>query len=151
MANLIIKPASASDDLKLQDGAGADIVTVDTNNVLFGKGIQETKGTSTNSTNAITINLATGNFFEIDLQDNNANVTSMTFNGMAASGKASSWIIKFIQGSTARTLTYPAAVRWSAGYDHVMSTADNAVDIVSMFTIDAGSNIYANVVGRAFA
>ena len=31
MANLIIKPASASDDLKLQDGAGADIVTVDTN------------------------------------------------------------------------------------------------------------------------
>ncbi len=151
MANLIIKPASASDSLKLQDGAGADIVTVNTNNVLYGKGVQETKGTSTNSTNAITINLATGNFFEIDLQDNNATVTSWTFSNMAASGKASSWVIKFIQGSTARALTYPAAVKWSAGHDHVMSTADNAVDIVSMFTIDAGTNIYANIVGRAFA
>ena len=92
MANLIIKPASASDDLKLQDGAGADIVTVDTNNVLFGKGIQETKGTSTNSGAALSIDLATGNFFEIDLQNNNATVTSWTFSNMAASGKVSSWI-----------------------------------------------------------
>ena len=41
MANLIIKPASASDDLKLQDGAGADIVTVSTNKVAYGKGISE--------------------------------------------------------------------------------------------------------------
>ena len=151
MANLIIKPASASDDLKLQDGAGADIVTVDTNNVLFGKGIQETKGTSTNSAAAITIDLATGNFFEIDLQNNNATVTSWTFSNMAASGKVSSWIIKFIQGSTARALTYPAAVKWGGGFDHTMSTADNAVDIVSMFTMDAGTNIYANIVGKAFS
>ena len=151
MANLIIKPASASDDLKLQDGAGADIVTVDTNNVLFGKGIQETKGTSTNSAAALSIDLATGNFFEIDLENNNATVTSWTFSNMAASGKVSSWIIKFIQGSTARALTYPAAVKWGGGFDHTMSTADNAVDIVSMFTMDAGTNIYANIVGKAFS
>ena len=151
MANLIIKPASASDDLKLQDGAGADIVTVDTNNVLFGKGIQETKGTSTNSSAAITIDLATGNFFEIDLENNNATVTSWTFSNMAGNNKVSSWIIKFTQGSTARALTYPAAVKWSAGYDHVMSTANNAVDIVSMFTFNNGTDIYANVVGRGFA
>ena len=151
MANLIIKPASASDDLKLQDGAGADIVTVDTNNVLFGKGIQETKGTSTNSSAAITIDLATGNFFEIDLENNNATVTSWTFSNMAASGKTSSWIIKFTQGSTARALTYPAAVKWSNGFDHVMSTANNAVDIVSMFTFNNGTDIYASIVGKAFA
>ena len=107
----------------MQDGVGTDIVHVSTNNVLYGKGIQETKGTSTNSTNAFTIDLATGNFFEIDLENNNANVTSMTFNGLA-SGKVSSWVIKFIQGSSwFWTLTYPTAVRWSAGYDHVMSTA----------------------------
>ena len=37
MANLIIKPASASDSLKLQDGAGADIVTVSTNKVAYVK------------------------------------------------------------------------------------------------------------------
>jgi len=32
-----------------------------------------------------------------------------------------------------------------------MSTADNAVDIVSFFTIDGGTSIYATVVGTAFA
>ena len=41
MANLIIKPASASDSLKMQDGAGSDIVTVSTNKVDYGKGITE--------------------------------------------------------------------------------------------------------------
>ena len=151
MANLIIKPASASDDLKLQDGAGADFVTVDTNNVLFGKGIQETKGTSTNSGAALSIDLATGNYFEIDLENNNATVTSWTFSNMAGNNKVSAWIIKFTQGSTARALTYPAAVKWSGGFDHVMSTANNAVDIISMFTINNGTDIYANIVGKAFA
>ena len=149
MANLIIKPASASDDLKLQDGAGADIVTVDTNNVLFGKGIQETKGTSTNSGAALSIDLATGNFFEFTLTEN---VTGWTFSNLAASGTASSWIIKITQhASSAKTITYPAAIKWAGGTDHVMSTSTGSIDIVSMFTIDAGTNIYANIVGKAFA
>ena len=151
MADLIIKPASGGDSLILQDGAGAAVVTVSTNNVLYSKGVQETKGTSTNATNAMSVDLATGNFFEIDLQNNNANLTSFIFSNPAASGKASSWVIKWIQGSSARTLTYPAAVKWSNGADHVMSTANDAVDIVSMFTIDGGTNIYASIIGAAFA
>ena len=115
------------------------------------KGVSETKGTSTNATNAMSVDLATGNFFEIDLQNNNANLTSFTFSNPAASGKASSWVIKWIQGSSARTLTYPAAVKWSNGADHIMSTANDAVDIVSFFTIDAGTTVYASIVGQAFA
>lgn len=151
MADLIIKPASGGDSLIFQDGAGAAVVTVSTNNVLYSKGVQETKGTSTNATNAMSVDLATGNFFEIDLQNNNANLTSFTFSNPAATGKVSAWTIKWIQGSTARTLTYPAAVKWSGGVDHVMSTTDNYVDIVSMFTMDGGTTIYASVVGSAFA
>jgi len=151
MADLIIKPASGSDSLIFQDGAGTAVATISTNHVHYSKGVSETKGTSTNATNAMSVDLATGNFFEIDLQNNNATVSSMTFSNPAAAGKASSWVIKWIQGSTARALTYPASVHWSAGADHVMSTADNAVDIVSMFTIDGGTTIYASIVGTAFA
>ena len=149
MANLIIKPASASDSLKLQDGAGADIVTVSTNKVAYGKGISEEAVTVTQGSGTVTLDLAQGNFFEFTLTEN---VTGWTFSNLASSGTASSWIIKITQhASSAKTVAYPSAVKWSGGYDHVMSTATDAVDIVSMFTIDGGTTIYANIVGKAFA
>ena len=149
MANLIIKPASASDSLKLQDGAGADIVTVSTNKVAYGKGISEEAVTVTQGSGTVTLDLAQGNFFEFTLTEN---VTGWTFSNTAASGTASSWIIKITQhASSAKTVAYPSAVKWAGGTDHVMSTATGSIDIVSMFTIDSGTAIYANIVGKAFA
>ena len=149
MANLIIKPASASDSLKLQDGAGADIVTVSTNKVAYGKGISEEAVTVTQSSGTVTLDLAQGNFFEFTLTEN---VTGWTFSNLASSGTASSWIIKITQhASSAKTVAYPAAIKWAGGTDHVMSTATGSIDIVSMFTIDGGTTIYANIVGKAFA
>ena len=149
MANLIIKPASASDSLKLQDGAGADIVTVSTNKVAYGKGISEEAVTVTQGSGTVTLDLAQGNFFEFTLT---ANVTGWTFSNLATSGTASSWIIKITQhASSAKTVAYPSAVKWAGGTDHVMSTATGSIDIVSMFTIDSGTTIYANIVGKAFA
>ena len=149
MANLIIKPASASDSLKLQDGAGADIVTVSTNKVAYGKGISEEAVTVTQSSGTVTLNLAQGNFFEFTLTEN---VTGWTFQNPATSGTASSWIIKITQhASSAKEVAYPSAVKWAGGVDHVMSTATGAIDIVSMFTIDGGTTIYANEVGKAFS
>ena len=149
MANLIIKPASASDSLKLQDGAGADIVTVSTNKVAYGKGISEEAVTVTQGSGTVTLDLAQGNFFEFTLTEN---VTGWTFSNLAASGTASSWIIKITQhASSAKTVAYPAAIKWAGGTDHVMSTATGSIDIVSMFTIDSGTAIYANIVGKGFA
>ena len=149
MANLIIKPASASDSLKLQDGAGADIVTVSTNKVAYGKGISEEAVTVTQSSGTVTLDLAQGNFFEFTLTEN---VTGWTFSNLASSGTASSWIIKITQhASSAKTIAYPAAIKWAGGTDHVMSTATGSIDIVSMFTIDGGTTVYANIVGKAFA
>ena len=149
MANLIIKPASASDSLKLQDGAGADIVTVSTNKVAYGKGISEEAVTVTQGSGTVTLDLAQGNFFEFTLTEN---VTGWTFSNTASSGTASSWIIKITQhASSAKTVAYPAAIKWAGGTDHVMSTATGSIDIVSMFTITGGTAIYANIVGKAFA
>ena len=149
MANLIIKPASASDSLKLQDGAGADIVTVSTNKVAYGKGISEEAVTVTQGSGTVTLDLAQGNFFEYTLT---ANVPGWTFSNLATSGTASSWIIKITQhASSAKTVAYPSAVKWAGGTDHVMSTATGSIDIVSMFTIDGGTTVYANIVGKGFA
>ena len=149
MANLIIKPASASDTLKMQDGAGTDIVTVSTNKVAYGKGVSEEAVTVTQGSGTVTLDLAQGNFFEFTLTEN---VTGWTFSNLATSGTASSWIIKITQhASSAKTIAYPAAIKWSGGYDHVMSTATGSIDIISMFTIDGGTTVYANIVGKGFA
>jgi hypothetical protein len=151
MANLIIKPASASDSLKLQDGAGADIVTVSTNKVAYGKGISEEAVTVTQGSGTVTIDLAQGNFFEFTLTQA---VTGWTFSNLPASGTACSWIIKMKQAASkiaATAVAYPSSVHWAGGTDHVMTDANNAVDIISMFTITGGTVIYANIVGKAFA
>ena len=151
MADLIIKPASGGDSLIFQDGAGTAVATISTNNILYSKGIRENALNAIVGSAAITVDLNAGNFFTADLQGATGTVTSFTFSNPAASGTASAWTIKYIQGSSARALTYPSSVLWSGGVDHVMSTANDAVDIVSFFTIDAGTTVYASIVGQAFA
>ena len=151
MADLIIKPASGSDSLIFQDGAGTAVATISTNEILYSKGVQENAATASVSGTTIVCDLAAGNFFTADLQGASGTVTTFTFSNPAASGSVSAWTIKYIQGSTARALTYPASVKWGGGVDHVMSTTNDYVDIVSMFTIDGGTTVYATIVGSAFA
>ncbi len=151
MADLIIKPASGSDSLIFQDGAGTAVATISTNEWLYSKGVQENATNAGVSGTTITCDLAAGNFFTADLQGASGTVTTFTFSNPAASGSVSAWTIKYIQGSTARALTYPSSIHWGGGTDHVMSVANDAVDIVSFFTIDGGTTVYASIVGQAFA
>ena len=67
----------------------------------------------------------------------------VTFDGVSDEEASS---MSFLESSA-----YKAFWSWSGGFDHVMSTANNAVDIVSMFTFNNGTDIYANIVGKAFA
>tara|TARA_R100000773_G_C4218706_1_gene117213 strand:+ start:1736 stop:2185 length:450 start_codon:yes stop_codon:yes gene_type:complete len=149
MADLILKPASAGDTFKLQNGAGTSVLEVSDNLASYSKGISENANTLTQSSGTITIDLATGTFFEFTLTEN---VTGWTFSNVPASGTACAWVIKITQhGSSAKTIAYPSAIKWAVSTDHVMSTATGAIDLISMFTIDGGTTIYANEVGKAFA
>ena len=151
MGILAIKPSSASDDFQFQDASGNAILQVDGDGsrVDYKKGISENANTLTQSSATITIDLATGTFFEFTLTEN---VTGWTFSNVPASGTACAWVIKITQhASSAKTVAYPSSVKWSGGTDHIMSTATNAIDVISMFTIDGGTIIYANEVGKAFA
>lgn len=149
MADLILKPASAGDTFKLQNGGGTSVLEVSDNLASYSKGISENANTLTQSSATITIDLATGTFFEFTLTEN---VTGWTFSNVPVSGTACAWVIKITQhASSAKTVAYPSAVKWAGGTDHVMSIVTGAIDIISMFTIDGGTTIYANEVGKAFA
>ena len=89
MADIIIKPASGSDALKLQDGAGTDIVTVSTNHVKFSKGICESISAVSSSSGVLTLNLAAATVFTCTLTEN---ITSWVFSN-AVNTQFNAWTV----------------------------------------------------------
>ena len=123
-------------------------VTADANGVVsFDNGTIEEVTSITSSSNAATINLRDGNLFEHDLTEN----VTYTFSNPAASGRASSFVLKVIQGSTARTITWPSSVDWPAGTAPTLTTTDDGVDVFVFFTIDGGTTYYGFTAGQAMA
>ena len=86
-------------------------VTADANGVVnFDAGTTDDVNTITSSSNAATINLQLGNVFEHDLTEN----VTYTFSNPGANNTATVFILKIIQDSTARTITWPGSVDWAA-------------------------------------
>lgn len=120
-------------------------VTADANGVVsFDNGTIEEVTSITSSSNAATINLRDGNLFEHDLTEN----VTYTFSNPASSGRASCFILKVIQGSTARTITWPSSVDWAAATAPTLSTGNDDVDVFGFFTIDGGTTYYGFVLGQ---
>jgi hypothetical protein len=121
-------------------------VTADANGVVsFDNGTIEEVTTVTSSSNAATINLRDGNLFEHDLTEN----VTYTFSNPAASGRASSFVLKVIQDSSARTITWPTSVDWPAATAPTLTATNNGVDVFVFFTIDGGTTYYGFVAGQA--
>jgi hypothetical protein len=142
--------AASTYTVKLPDTLGltqaSGIVTSDANGVVsFDNGTIEEVTTVTSSSNAATINLRDGNLFEHDLTEN----VTYTFSNPAASGRASSFVLKVIQDSSARTITWPTSVDWPAATAPTLTATNNGVDVFVFFTIDGGTTYYGFVAGQA--
>jgi len=121
-------------------------VTADANGVVtFDNGIIEESTTITSSSNAATLNLRDGTNFLHDLTEN----VTYTFSNPAASGKVSSFTLKVIQDSTARTITWPSSVDWAAATAPTITTTNNGVDIFVVFTNDGRTTYYGFTAGQA--
>ena len=142
--------AASTYTVKLPDTLGltqaSGIVTSDANGVVsFDNGTIEEVTTVTSTSNAATINLRDGNLFEHDLTEN----VTYTFSNPAASGRASSFVLKVIQDSSARTITWPTSVDWPAATAPTLTATNNGVDVFVFFTIDGGTTYYGFVAGQA--
>tara|TARA_R100001129_G_scaffold185351_1_gene173271 strand:+ start:429 stop:1379 length:951 start_codon:yes stop_codon:yes gene_type:complete len=142
--------ASATYTVKLPDTLGltqaSGIVTSDANGVVsFDNGTIDEVTTVTSSSNAATINLRDGNVFEHDLTEN----VTYTFSNPAASGRASAFVLKIIQDSSARTITWPTSVDWAAATAPTLTTTNNGVDVFVFLTIDGGTTYYGFTAGQA--
>ncbi|TAH34279.1 hypothetical protein EYC59_03100 [Candidatus Saccharibacteria bacterium] len=92
------------------------------------------------------MDLANGNVFNLTLTGN----VTFTFSG-ATSGKACAMSIYLKQDATgSRTVTWPAAAKWSGGAP-TLSTAANATDIVVFETLNGGTTWFGSLVGTNFS
>lgn len=124
-------------------GTKADQSSLDTTNsnvsantTAIGTKYQELFGDSGNKSGASSIDFSGGNMQEITLT---GNVTSLSLSTLNSGG---AYIIVLKQDATGgRTVTWPAGFKWPDGTAPTLSTAPNAIDIVS-FLFD-GTNGYA--------
>jgi hypothetical protein len=93
------------------------------------------------SGNAATLNYSSGQSAIMDLQAASGAVT-LTLTNPPATGSYGEFSLKIIQGSTARTVTWPGSFKWPDGTAPTLTTTDDAVDVVSGFTIDGGTTWY---------
>jgi hypothetical protein len=89
------------------------------------------------SSGVVNIDCSLGDFFTLALT---ANVTSMTFTNLPASGKAVSVAIRAQQdGTGGRTVALPTAFKATTGSDTAVQSAANARTLVTLTTFDQGA------------
>ena len=126
--------------------AASKAVTADANGVVsFDNGTTEESTAVSSSSNAATINLRDGNVFTHTLSEN----VTYTFSNPAASGRASAFILKVTQDSSARTITWPGSVDWAAATAPTITATNAGVDVFGFLTVDGGTTYYGFTLGQA--
>ena len=111
----------------------------------FDNGTTEESTVVSSSSNAATSNLRDGNVFTHTLSEN----VTYTFSNPAASGRASAFILKVVQDSSARTITWPTSVDWAAATAPTITATSAGVDVFAFITVDGGTNYYGFTLGQA--
>jgi len=184
MANLIIKPKLAADSFKMNDANSSQntILTVEgqsdsrtttAGRIIYGKGVNETRGVASQGGTAnavITIDLATGTFFEHQLTHA---ATTWEILHLPKTGIIAAWVVKLKNHATPALNTWAGAATstydngtWAAdgthfatttplfhwaGVDHILTATTNAVDILTFWTSGGATpTIYCTISGQEF-
>lgn len=81
------------------------------------------------------IDLADGNVVDMTLDDS----PTLTFTGSAADVACGFTLILRQDATGGRTVTWPASVEWPGGTAPTLSSAANAVDVLTFLTVDDGT------------
>jgi hypothetical protein len=99
------------------------------------------------SSNTLTLDLTTGNVFEVSL---NANITTLTISNPSPTGNACSFTLIFTADGTARTVTWPGSVSWAGGTAPTLTSTNAKKDFFVFYTSNAGTNWYGFTSGQNF-
>jgi hypothetical protein len=99
-----------------------------------------------NSSTAATLDLANGNIQKLTLTAN----CTITLTAPASGAMRAMTLLVFQDATGSRTITWPAAVKWGNPGAPVLSTTASKMDIVSLFTVDGGTNWYGALGVRGY-
>jgi len=134
-----------NDITTLGTSEASKVVTADANGVvIFDAGVVEDDTSITSSSGTATLNCRDGNVFSHTLTED----VTYTFSNAPASGRAFGFTLKVVQDSTARTITWPAAVDWAGATAPTLSTGSGDVDVFVFFTVDNGTTWYGFTAGQ---
>jgi hypothetical protein len=111
---------------------------------LKAKSYNETVEAITSTGGAATINCENANLFTHTLSEN----VTYTFSSPPTTGTGYGFTLKVVQDSTARTITWPASVKWGQNLTPTISTGSGEVDVFTFFTHDGGTNWYGFAAGQ---
>jgi hypothetical protein len=113
------------------------------------KDYSEASTTPAVSGGALTLDLETGNVFDVLLTQN---VTSLNLLNAPASGRAGAATLILRQDATGgRTVAWPGSVKWPGGAPPAASSAANAMDVYAFITRDGGVTWFGFLGGKDFS
>lgn len=90
------------------------------------------------TSNTLTIDLSSGNVFEVDF---GTNITSVTINNIAAANNVSSWVLRLNHSVASRTITWPTSIKWPAGTAPTLTSSVGSTSTLVFYTTDGGTTI----------
>jgi len=99
-----------------------------------------------NSGAAIVLDLANGNVQKLTLTAN----CTITLTSPASGAMRSLTLLVFQDGTGSRTITWPGSVKWGNAGAPVLTTTAAKMDMISLFTVDGGTNWYGALGAKGF-
>lgn len=124
------------DNATFTTGAGGDMTLND--------GLYEKSVAITSSSNAATLDAQAATHFTHALSED----VTYTFSNPASSGYVTTFTLAVTQDSTARSITWPASVKWASGSAPTVSTGSGQIDIFVFISYDGGASYYGFVSGQ---
>jgi hypothetical protein len=111
------------------------------------QGYSETKTSPTISAGALTLNIQNGNTFTVSL---NANITSLSITNVPTGTNAVSFTLILTADGTARTITWPASVKWPGAVAPTLTSTLNKIDVYTFLSVDNGTTWLGMQSGKNF-
>jgi hypothetical protein len=115
---------------------------------LHTKSVRSTKATPSISAGALTLDCSAGALFVVSL---NANITTMTISNPPPAGYVLQIQLHFIGDGTARTVSWPASVKWPGGTPTSGITSINGrASVINLTTHDGGTSWFADFINNNY-
>jgi hypothetical protein len=109
----------------------------------------ESRTEPTITASALTLNLNNSQIFNITL---NSNISSITIQNTAnVDNTAQGFTLAITYGATARTISWPASIKWPGGSAPVLTNSNSKTDIFSFVTLNKGSSWLGFISGQNYS